>query len=116
MRAKVNRNEFLDMVTQSLPCFTDEGVKLSQADVRTVYDALVSKIKEIVVSGQDLSLTGFGSFTLKKHKGHPVQFEANEDSVDDYVVLKFTASDVLMNSIRTAFKECGTQLPDDSEE
>ena len=115
MKTKINRNEYLDMVTASLPVIVDEETKqsfrLSSANVRTIYDMFVKCTKDVVFSGKDLSLTGFGSFTLKTHKGHPVQFENPEEEKDsrgkvgDYVVLKFTASDVLMNDIRAAYKE-----------
>lgn len=94
MKRKVNKNEFLEVIAAK----NDMEVK----DVKTIYDAIVDEIKAIVCNGQDLSLTGFGTFSLKKHKGHPVQFEAESDKVKDYVVLKFTASDVLMSRIRTA--------------
>lgn len=111
MKAKINRNEFLEMVADALPAFGDTSgdfepaKKLSPEDVRKIYDVVVDLMKDVVCSGKDLSLTGFGSFTLKNHKGHPVQFEASGESVEDYVVLKFTASDVLMNDIRNAHKK-----------
>lgn len=92
MKHKVNKNEFLSAIAEKT------GLELGL--VKTVYTALVDEIRVTVCRGEDLSLTGFGSFTLKKHKGHPVQFEAKSDKVKDYVVLKFAASDVLMSNIR----------------
>lgn len=115
MKTKINRNEYLDMVTASLPVLVDEETKqsfrLSAANVRLIYDTFVNCTKDVVYSGKDLSLTGFGSFTLKLHKGHPVQFENPDEANDgrvkvgDYVVLKFTASDVLMNDVRNAYRD-----------
>jgi nucleoid DNA-binding protein len=92
MKRKVNKNEFLSAIA--------EKTGLDITLVKAVYTALVDEIRVVVCRGEDLSLTGFGSFTLKKHKGHPVQFEAKSDKVKDYVVLKFAASDVLMSNIR----------------
>lgn len=92
-RQKINKNDFLQLVSNR----TGKEV----AVVKEVYDAIVEQMKESVCAGCDVSLTGFGSFALKKHKGHPVQFEAKSDIVSDYYVLKFTVSDVLMSRIRS---------------
>ena len=94
-KGKVNKNEFLRSIS--------EEYNVPLAEVRMVFDAMVEGIKNVVCSGKDLSLTGFGTFSLRRHKGHPVQFEAKSDVVSDYVVLKFTASDVLMTKIRDAY-------------
>ena len=95
MKNKVNKNEFLERIA--------EKNEIPLSEVRLVYDAIVDELKTVVCNGQDLSLTGFGTFSLKRHKGHPVQFEAKTDTVKDYVVLKFAASDVLMSKIRQAY-------------
>ena len=97
MKHKINKNEFLKSVAEK----TNKPV----SEVRDIYDAIVDEIQVVVCAGQGLSLTGFGTFALKSHKGHPVQFEAKSDKVQDYVVLKFTASDVLMSRIRNGSSE-----------
>ncbi len=94
---KINKNEFLSMIAK------DHDMSLS--DVKAFYSASIDEMLKIVSSGKELSLTGFGNFSLKQHKGHPVQFEAKSDTVSDYVVLKFTASDVLMARIRAAYAD-----------
>lgn len=96
-RRKINKNEFLSAVAKR------SGLSVSV--VKAVYVAFVEEIKNVVCHGYDLSLTGFGSFVLKKHKGHPVQFEAKTDAVKDYVVLKFAASDVIMTEIRRDYEK-----------
>jgi nucleoid DNA-binding protein len=106
MRQKINKNEFLQIVATKNDIDPDI--------VKNVYSAIVSEIKDSVCSGQDVSLTGFGTFSLKKHKGHPVQFEAKVDTVTDYVVLKFTVSDVLMTRIREAYSKGEVIVPDKS--
>lgn len=100
-KRKINKNEFLSAVAKRA------GVSLST--VKTVYKAFVEELKNVVCHGYDLSLTGFGSFILKKHKGHPVQFEAKTETVKDYVVLKFAASDVLMTDIRKDYEKNSTE-------
>lgn len=105
VKRKVNKNEFLEEIAAK------SNMPLS--DVRVIYDAIVDGVKNVVCNGQDLSLTGFGTFSLKKHKGHPVQFEAKSDTVQDYVVLKFAASDVLMSKIRSAYAEGVAVASDD---
>ena len=92
MKNKVNKNEFFERVARKNNM--DPGL------VRTVFDAMTDEMTNILCDDQNLSLTGFGMFALKPHKGHHVQFEAKTDKVDDYVVLRFTASDVLMSKIR----------------
>ena len=92
MKHKVNKNEFLKSVANKT------GVPMPT--VKTVYNAIVEEIRSVVCKDDYLSLTGFGTSALKKHKGHPVQFEAKTDKVKDYEVLKFAASDVLMSNIR----------------
>ena len=105
MKHKVNKNEFLGKIAEKT------GLELNV--VKTVYNAFVDEIRSVVCRGEDLSLTGFGSFSLKKHKGHPVQFEAKTDKVKDYVVLKFAASDVLMSNIRRDYDKGEAKPADD---
>lgn len=96
MKQKVNKNEFIELIAKKN--------NMDVGTVKTVYDAIISQLTDIVCEGQSLSLTGFGTFTLREHKGHPVQFEARVKSVGGYKVLKFTASDVLMSRIRDRIK------------
>lgn len=106
MKKKINKNEFLETIA--------EKHDIPLASVRNVYEAFVDELKTVVCSGQDLSLTGFGTFSLKRHKGHPVQFEAKTDTVKDYVVLKFAASDVLMSKIRQAYNDGVAKASDEA--
>jgi DNA-binding protein HU-beta len=94
---KVNRSELLERVAKK------KGIQKRQ--LRDFYDAFVEEIKDSLCEGKDVSLTGFGTFGLQKHRGHPVQFTPDSDVVKDYVVLKFTVSDVLMTDIRNHYGE-----------
>ncbi len=97
MKNKVNKNEFIDRVVKR--------TGMDATSVRNVYDVIVDEIVNVLCEDKGLSLTGFGMFSLKEHKGHPVQFEAKQDKVDSYVVMRFTASDVLMQNIRKRMKD-----------
>jgi len=90
---RVNRSDFLVRVA-----------KRANVDARTVgavYDAVIEEIIDVVGSGDRLTLTGFGKFYRQVHKGHPVQRVTEEGklggsdglrTVDDYAVLKFSAT------------------------
>ena len=97
MQHKVNKSEFLKSIAEKT------GVPL--ATVKTVYTGIVDEIRTVVCNNDYLSLTGFGAFMLKSHKGHPVQFESRTEKVQDYEVLKFAASNILMSSIRQERKD-----------
>lgn len=88
---KMSKNQFFTEVARA----NDMSVE----DITDAYNAIVAGIHDVVASGQTLSLTGFGSFYLQRHKGHPVQFEGRS-SVGDYVIFKFSASDVLNKRFR----------------
>lgn len=92
MKYKVNKNDFFERVAKR------SGTNIKA--VKQIYEAIVDEITSIVCEGDNLSLTGFGTFSLKTHAGHPVQFKSDLKNVDAYSVLKFTASDVLMMKIR----------------
>ena len=103
---KVNKNEFLKHAAVR--------ANMSVAEMKGAFRALMDEAVAVLCSGKDLSLTGFGTFGLKTHKGHPVRFNAGDGKVRDYVVMKFVPSDVLMSRIR---KRCDAELqPDDDGE
>jgi nucleoid DNA-binding protein len=94
---KTSKTAFLNQVARA------SGVDIST--VTRVYTAMINEIQSIVCDGTSLSLTGFGTFYLQKHKGHPVQFEGKSTRVPDYWVFKFSASDVLNTRIRQLYAE-----------
>ena len=93
---KINKSELLAYIAKQ------NGITHKQA--RSVFDSIIDYIRENICEGKDVSLTGFGTFSLQKHKGHPVQFASDTNAVKDYVVVKFTASDALMTSIRKEYE------------
>ncbi|MFJ7416459.1 HU family DNA-binding protein [Streptomyces sp. NPDC098077] len=58
--------------------------------VNKVYESLLGELTGAVSGGERVVLTGFGRFYRQDHKGHKVRF--GKGSVDDYVVMKFSAS------------------------
>ena len=63
------------------------------AIANAVYSAMIDRIFCEVAQGNQIVLQGFGSFYLNEHKGHPVQFKADDNPVlSDYLVLKFSAT------------------------
>ncbi|MEU7315505.1 HU family DNA-binding protein [Streptomyces sp. NPDC007083] len=63
---------------------------LSIKDVNEAYKALFGELTDAVKGGETVMLTGFGRFYRQARKGHKVRFGKND--VDDYSVLKFSAS------------------------
>ena len=81
-------------------------------DVSKVYKALVEVIIESVSNvdgesffgdgaGPKIMISGFGSFQLRPHKGHPVGFTGKQGAfISKYPVLKFDVSPELSKTIR----------------
>lgn len=92
VEAKVTRKQYLERVA--------ERTGLSLADITNVYNAEIEILKEILQNDERLLLSGFGSFEVIYHKGHPVQFGEKHNFVDKYRVVKFSASALLNKSVR----------------
>ena len=95
---KVNR----EMLIASVAARTG----MTQAAISTVFDAYQEEIIDRVTNNEEVSITGFGRFYIQRHKGHPVQFSNVSETVHDYVVFKFSASNVLNNKLRTLDSIC----------
>lgn len=65
-----------------------------------VYDAMIDELLEIVGMGDTVTLTGFGKFYPQKHKGHAVRFADDQPEVEDYAVLKFSATRAVNRSVK----------------
>lgn len=75
----------------------EKGYTLKEAS--DIYKAFVDSLIEEVLKGNEVMLTGFGRFSLKLHKGHPIKF--TDTPMPDYLVLKFVASNTLSKNLRT---------------
>lgn len=58
--------------------------------VSSVYEGIIGELTEAVSQGETVVLTRFGRFYRQAHKGHKVRF--GKQDIDDYSVLKFSAS------------------------
>lgn len=79
---RVNKREFISRVAKR------SGMSVRAAS--RLYEALLEELTDAAARGETVVLTGFGRFYRQDHKGHKVRF--GEDRVDDYSVLKFSAS------------------------
>lgn len=95
---RVSKREFLAQVsaTSDIPLRT----------INRVYDAILDELLETMRRGESLMLTGFGKFYPQAHKGHRVQFaEDGAKAIDDYQVLKFSATRAVNKSLLEAPRE-----------
>lgn len=109
---KMNVDMFLDRVSDRvamrMQALGDAGEKVPvkiRDLVGMIYKAAIAELEDVMVSGTKLSLTGFGSFYMKEHKGHPVQFWDETGNINNYMVFKFSASDVLNRRLRARIAE-----------
>ncbi|MEV8600977.1 HU family DNA-binding protein [Streptomyces griseoviridis] len=79
---RVSKREFISRVA------TRSGLPVRT--VSKVYESLLGELTGAVSCGETVVLTSFGRFYRQDHKGHKVRF--GKSDVDDYVVLKFSAS------------------------
>lgn len=92
---RVSKREFLAQVsaTSEIPLRT----------VTSVYDAILDELLETMRRGDALMLTGFGKFYPQSHAGHRVQFAGGGgEAIDDYFVLKFSATRAVNKSLLEA--------------
>jgi DNA-binding protein HU-beta len=95
---RVSKREFLSQVsaTSDIPLRT----------VNRVYDTILDELLETMRRGDALMLTGFGKFYPQAHKGHRVQFaDDGDNAIDDYFVLKFSATRAVNKSLLEAPRE-----------
>ena len=64
-----------------------------------IYELFMDTLIEELFKGNEVTLTGFGNFALKLHKGHKIRFSQNEN-ISEYLTLKFTASHTLNKKLR----------------
>ena len=81
-RPRISKRAFISRVAAR----SDQSVRV----VSEIYEALFGELTTAISSGETVVLTGFGRFYRQAHKGHKVRF--GKDDVDDYPVLKFSAS------------------------
>lgn len=81
-QSRINKREFISRIAVR----SGQPVRV----VSEVYESLVEELTDAVRDGDAVVLTGVGRFYRQAHKGHKVRF--GKQDVDDYSVLKFSAS------------------------
>lgn len=71
---------------------------------KKIYDAFMNTLLDELFAGNEVILTGFGTFSLKPHKGHKVRF-SEKGEISDYLILKFTTSEMLIHRLRESSPE-----------
>ena len=66
-------------------------------------DFIFDEIIQIAKNGEVITITKFGSFQIKKHKGHPTSLSRRE--IKDYSYLRFSPSGRLNKEIRVDLGE-----------
>lgn len=102
VKNKVNKDEFIELVAAKMNKPANE--------VAEYFTAFQAVVEELAAAGKVLSLTGIGKFYVQRHKGHPVQFGVPQDKVANYVVYKFSASNVLNEKLREIDKMQGINV------
>lgn len=102
---RIGKPEFLDICYQRYG--KDAG--LTKQQLRSSYDIILKSLTDLVMDGKKVVFVGFGTFYLQTHKGQPVQFGHGGACLNDYFVLKFSASTTINKQIRHTQKH---QYPD----
>lgn len=99
MNKRINMKQITQRVAENTGC--------SNRMVKRITSALFCEISDILGDGDRFMVSGFGQFSTQKHKGHPVQFGQAKGRrvIEDYLVVKFEPSDVLIDNIRKKSKK-----------
>ena len=94
MENKISKLQFIRQIRNKKGC--------SAREASEIYDIFMSILTEEILKGNSVSLLNFGVFSLKIHKGHPVQFAETRSLKDDYLTLKFSPSNTFVNKLRNS--------------
>lgn len=76
---------------------------ISMSRAKKMVDFIFDEIIQIAKNGDIITITKFGSFQIKKHKGHPTSLSRRE--IKDYSYLRFSPSGRLNKEIRVDLGE-----------
>ena len=94
-KIKITEIELLSVVADKLD--------VPRSDVADIWNNIKQQIIDECSDGKTIMITGFGSFCIKRHKGHPIRFDSGTQAVSDYPVFKFSTSDILGRRLRQAY-------------
>ncbi|KIA73381.1 hypothetical protein ANMWB30_23080 [Arthrobacter sp. MWB30] len=101
---RVNKREFLADVSAR--------THVPLQTVTRVYGAILDELLDVMRRGDPVILTGFGKFYRQEHKGHKARFATDATPIEDYFVLKFSATRAVNKSLAPG----GTLDEDDQED
>lgn len=94
---RLNKSELIRLVA--------DKTNNSYTDVKNIIDTFLSSIEDGLKANNVVTISGFGTFKVEVHKGHPIQFKGGvKQFIDDYPVLKFNVSKVMKDSLRDSYK------------
>lgn len=88
---KVTKKPFIAKIASKKGCDIKEATK--------IYQLFIDTLIEELMTGNEVVLTGFGSFSTKIHRGHEVIFGGNKH-MDDYIILKFKVAHTFKERLR----------------
>ena len=91
-KIKITKRAFISKLAD------EKGLTVREAG--DLYESFIDIILDEITKGNVVSLTGFGTFSLRFHKGHNICFATDKKKIDDYYVLKFTSSNTLNAKLR----------------
>lgn len=102
-RQRISKREFISRVA--------ERTGWPMKTVSSVYEGILDELLDAVSHGETVGLTGFGRFYRQTHRGHKVHFGQSE--VDDYSVLKFSASRIVNRKLESDPDPCNGDVIED---
>jgi nucleoid DNA-binding protein len=102
-RQRISKREFISRVAER------SGWPIKT--VSSVYEGILDELLDAVSHGETVGLTGFGRFYRQTHRGHKVHFGQSE--VDDYSVLKFSASRIVNRKLESETGACNSDVIED---
>jgi nucleoid DNA-binding protein len=75
---------------------------LSQKESLQIVEEVFSIIKDEIVSGNDVSIVGFGKFYIYQHSSRPVRNPKTQEEMvlEPYNCLRFKVSNLIKNSLK----------------
>lgn len=91
---KINKSDLVDIIS--------EKENMSKKQVKNVIDIFLSLIEDNLHERNSVTLSGFGTFKIDMHEGHPVQFKSGKKMfIEAYPVLKFNVSKILKDRLKS---------------
>lgn len=91
---KLSKRAFIKLLEQRIE--ESEKDTLTAADI---YDLFMDTLEGELLNGNNVTLTGFGNFELREHRGHMVRF-SDRTKIENYLTVRFYPSNVFNKKLR----------------